>query len=314
MSFSKSLKKFIKSPLRVLTAVGTGGLSEAGRAITGGGKQEFWDSVDKVYGTGLGAFLGYRAGVGLFGGAGAGGTVGSVGNTITGTVAGGGAAAGGLGSGFMKGLGYLAPSMIGVAGNIYAARRMAKGQEAANEASVASAREQMLFQEYMSSTAHQREVEDLKKAGLNPVLSANAGAPGAAGQSAIIQNEAPDYHAAVASAMDGVRLRQEVYESNSRIAVNVAQAQLHVANAEEARGAARYKQAMAVMQELENEVYIQNGKLMVTEKGTKIITSLSAELRGWVMNLLGIKAMAKIGKSGYNILKKGDRGFDPMVK
>ena len=53
-----------------------------------------------------------------------------------------------------------------------------------NEWAAAQADKQMQFQERMSATAHQREVEDLKKAGLNPVLSANAGASTPAGAAA----------------------------------------------------------------------------------------------------------------------------------
>lgn len=112
--------------------------------------------------------------------------------------------------------------------DLYSAEQARDAQASANNANIAFGVGQNAWQKMMSDTSHQREVKDLIAAGLNPVLSANAGASTPVGSSPDMESVGPSIppglvRNSLTSAVEMRRIKKDVAEADSRIDLNDTQ-------------------------------------------------------------------------------------------
>jgi len=124
-----------------------------------------------------------------------------------------------LGGGIISGL----SSLIG-------GSKTAKGIAEANRQNIALAKEQMAFQERMSSTAHQRAAADMEAAGLNRILALGKPASTPAGQTARVENVQAPRGAAIAAAGGQIMSTARQIAEIKNIEANTAQTTADTAN------------------------------------------------------------------------------------
>ena len=103
-----------------------------------------------------------------------------------------------------------------------------KGARDVNATNREIAREQMAFQERMSSTAYQRQMEDMRKAGINPMLAANQGGASTPQGAAGFQTE-NQLGSAMTSAQNTMSMLNDFRVANSNVDLNKSQAELNAA-------------------------------------------------------------------------------------
>lgn len=146
-----------------------------------------------------------------------------------------------------------------------------------NEANAKEAKKNRAFQERMSNTSHQREVKDLIAAGLNPILSANAGASTPAGSTATYENA---LGAGVSSAVEAYRSKLDTERLKADIAKQ--KTEISLMNEQKKETSARTQKTRTETEIARKWVPLTTATDAVVRKTKEMYDTGAKKVKGWI--------------------------------
>lgn len=174
------------------------------------------------------------------------------------------------------------PAIAAGAGAVIGGLLGLRGQQEANQANIDVARENREWQGWMSNTAHQREVTDLKSAGLNPILSVNAGASTPTPPTPVMQNAMEPLAGAIGSAVkDTMAFKMQMEKQGEEIALMKKQGEAAAAQAQKTLTEKKVLEGDVPLSEIKKNIFdaYSTGAKTLKENSKQLKENLPEKLR-----------------------------------